>query len=283
MINITEGRFNKMLDNNEVSTSRDVLNALKKRKIAINKIIKALEIKLDSAPKGGLRVLKRKNYFQYYWRQNSQEVNGVYIPKSDIGSARRLAQRDYEQKVLDIAKEEFNILSSYECLLNNTSIETALELFNEGRKKLIDPISISDEKYIELWKNEEYAIFEFNDDTSEIYSASGIRVRSKSEVIIANLLEQYGIPYKYEYPLSLGKMSVRPDFLCLNARTRNEYVWEHFGMMDDPEYANKNIKKISRYEQNGYLAGKNMILTFETSLTPINSNIIKAMIENYLI
>ena len=54
-------------------------------------------------------------------------------------------------------------------------------------------------------------------------------------------------------------------------------------MMDDPEYANKNIKKISLYEQNGYHAGDNMILTFESSQVPLNSNIIKDKIEQYLL
>ena len=55
------------------------------------------------------------------------------------------------------------------------------------------------------------------DVTAEFYSNSGVRVRSKSELIIANMLEKYGIPYRYEYPLLLnGNDLVRPDFLCLN-------------------------------------------------------------------
>ena len=27
------------------------------------------------------------------------------------------------------------------------------------------------------------------------------------------------------------------DFICLNLRTRQEFIWEHFGMMNDAEYA----------------------------------------------
>ena len=70
----------------------------------------------------------------------------------------------------------------------------------------------------------------FWDDT-EFYSNNGVRVRSKSELIIANLLEQYDVPYKYEMPLSLDENGiVRPDFIALNVRLRSEYVWEHLGM-----------------------------------------------------
>ena len=98
------------------------------------------------------------------------------------------------------------------------------------------------------------------------------------------MLEKQGIPYKYEQALSLGRFgSVRPDFTCLNVRTRTEYIWEHFGMMDDEDYSNKNISKINAYEDNGFHAGNNLIMTFETSKYPINSSIIKTMIQTYLL
>ena len=75
---------------------------------------------------------------------------------------------------------------------------------------------------------------------------------------------------------------MRPDFVCLNTRTRMEFIWEHFGMMDDQSYANKNIEKMNLYHQNGYYSGKNMIMTFETSTHPISSRVVTDMIEEYL-
>ena len=271
-----------MQDCKEVETSRETLCAVNARKAELESMIKELEQKIAEAPEGGLRVLKRNKSFQYYWRKKPQDKNGVFIPKREIAIATKLAQRDYNQLVLQIAKEELSIINSYESMLINESVEKAIERFNDGRKRLLEPISISDKEYVDLWQDEEYEHFGF-DDTNEYYSVNGLRVRSKSEVIIANLLEHYEIPYKYEYPLTMGKSLTRPDFICLNVRARKEYVWEHFGMMDDPEYANKNIKKISIYEQNGYHAGNNMILTFESSQVPLNSNIIKDKIEQYLL
>ena len=54
-------------------------------------------------------------------------------------------------------------------------------------------------------------------------------------------------------------------------------------MMDNAGYANKNIEKISIYQQNGFFSGKNMIATFESSQTPLSSKMIKGVVEEYLL
>ena len=61
-----------------------------------------------------------------------------------------------------------------------------------------------------------------------------------------------------------------PDFTVLNIRKRKELYLEHFGMMDNPAYAEKAINKIQMYEQNGIYVGEKLMLTYETSKNPIN-------------
>lgn len=69
-------------------------------------------------------------------------------------------------------------------------------------------------------------------------------------MIIADLLNKEGIPYRYEYPIQLNGVGwIYPDFTVLNVRLRKEYYWEHLGMMDDYSYAEKALQKISSYEQ----------------------------------
>ena len=53
--------------------------------------------------------------------------------------------------------------------------------------------------------------------------------------------------------------------------------------MDNIAYSNKNINKINIYEQNGFIAGKNMIMTFESSANVLNTNMIMVKIKEYLI
>ena len=76
---------------------------------------------------------------------------------------------------------------------------------------------------------------------------------------------------------------VYPDFYCLNVRKRREIVYEHFGMMDDPEYANNAVKKIEEYQRNGYWLGKNFIATFESSRKSINTLEIEELAKQYLL
>lgn len=121
------------------------------------------------------------------------------------------------------------------------------------------------------------------EDELEIITENGEKVKSKSEKILADKFKSMGIPYAYEQPVLLnGYGYVLPDFKILNKKTRKEYYWEHFGMMDDREYAEKTIKKIENYEKNGIFPGKNLIMTFETKQHPLSMRIVSENIEEFL-
>ena len=269
---------------NEKYLNDSIMDLLKERKYLLEAIVRDKEKALKNVPKGHLRISRRKNCAEYFWRTDPKDNNGRYITKENCEVAGRLAQKDYDRKIGRIAKRELSIVSEYLEYITSNSIKDIYESMSEARKKLVIPVQIPDERYKTEWISQPYEPMGFGEDDAEYYSDSGIRVRSKSEIIIANMLEKFGVPYKYEFPVFLeGKGSVRPDFICLNLRNRREYVWEHFGMMDDEEYVQKNIYKINCYEQSGYYPGVNLIMSFETSQTPINSNIIKTMIRQYLL
>ena len=94
---------------------------------------------------------------------------------------------------------------------------------------------------------------------------------------------KHQIPYIYEPQIIFqhGK-AVYPDFLLLNVSQRNTYVFEHFGMMDNPEYAQGAIEKISLYEENNYWYGDNLLYSMETSTRPLNIKNIEAIVRRYL-
>ena len=58
---------------------------------------------------------------------------------------------------------------------------------------------------------------------------------------------------------------------------------EHFGKMDDPQYARKALEKIRLYENNGIFIGEQLILTFESSEQPLDNREFELLIEKYLI
>lgn len=86
-------------------------------------------------------------------------------------------------------------------------------------------------------------------EAGKIHEAlTGDMVRSKSEVIIANLLHERDIEFRYEKPLYApdGTMYL-PDFTLIWAG--EEWYWEHLGRLDIPEYKAKWEKKEKWYHQ----------------------------------
>ena len=53
--------------------------------------------------------------------------------------------------------------------------------------------------------------------------------------------------------------------------------------MDDPVYAEKAVRKIGAYIRNGYYPGDRLIITCETSLTPLNTKELDMLIDHYLL
>ena len=85
-------------------------------------------------------------------------------------------------------------------------------------------------------------------EAGKIHEAlSGDMLRSKSEVIIANMLHERRVPFRYEQPLFAGDGTLRlPDFTITWAgRT---YYWEHLGRLDLADYAEEWKKKLAWYE-----------------------------------
>lgn len=77
------------------------------------------------------------------------------------------------------------------------------------------------------------------------------------------------------------EVSFRPDFTILNKRTGKVLLYEHFGKMDEEKYVNNAMGKIRVYERNGYIIGKNLLLTFETSRMPLSSSTISMLIKEF--
>lgn len=54
-------------------------------------------------------------------------------------------------------------------------------------------------------------------------------------------------------------------------------------MLDNPEYARAAVQKIELYEMNGIFPGDDLIVTFESSTTIINSHLLNKITQRYLL
>ena len=81
------------------------------------------------------------------------------------------------------------------------------------------------------------------------HTVAGTAVRSKSEVIIANMLHERDIPFRYEQPLYARDGSFYlPDFTV--TWRGKDYFWEHVGMLDREDYRAHWKTKRAWYEEN---------------------------------
>ena len=162
-------------------------------------------------------------------------------------------------------------------------LEHCYSKLSEGRKKLVTPLFLDDETYANQWQAKSYERKKETPDR-ELLTLKNELVRSKSEVIIANLLRAKKVPYHYEYPFKLRNgVVIYPDFVCLNKRTRQEFYWEHCGKMDDPVYTIRMTQRISEYSRNGVILGKNLIITLETASSPIETKSVERLIDGLLV
>ncbi|MBQ4361783.1 MAG: hypothetical protein II787_02570 [Lachnospiraceae bacterium] len=233
---------------------------------------------------GLLRIDDSKNRPQYYHRTDPKDFNGKYIPVKNIDLARALAQKDYDERAAQAVKEEIKTIER--CLNDypHTVLEDVYPNLSAERQKLVTPLIETDEMLAARWQQVQYKGRGFKEDDPEIYTLRGERVRSKSEMTIANYLYERGIPYRYEFPVKMwnGRI-VHPDFLVLNVRERREIIYEHFGEMDEPGYAEKSALKFRDYQLTGFCQGRNLIMTWETKNTPIDMRLLKMIVREHFI
>lgn len=117
----------------------------------------------------------------------------------------------------------------------------------------------------------------------------GIAVRSKSEVIIADMLFSKGIDFDYERPLEIAGERKLPDFTIEDSDSGVTYYWEHLGMLQRPSYRKKWEEKKAWYTTHGILdeavgGGENgmLITTRDGDDGSISSAAIEALVNKLL-
>ena len=253
---------------------------LEARQLELHNLIKEKQAALENVPEGKLRISCCDGKTRYYQRTNPKNFNGTYIKDENLELAKALAQKDYDQKVLASLRKELNAIDKCLGETSNVDYERIYNNLHEERQKLVTPLVLPDEEFIRRWESVEYTGKEFKEDSPEIYTLKGERVRSKSEMMIADALKKMGIPYRYEYPIYVkGYGWFYPDFTILKLKDRKEKIWEHFGLMDEPEYVENVVRKLKAYEQNEIFLGDKLIATFETRNYPLSQREIEKIIK----
>ena len=250
------------------------------RILELEQIIRKLQPLVQEAPNGTLRISRCRGKEQYYHRENQHET---YIRAANFDLAQVLACKDYYVKVIQAAQAELKILYEIREHLGTLPEQVYYDL-SKSRQDLIVPLWLSDKEYADKWQNMTYERKPVSNDIPEYYTNRGERVRSKSEILIANQLDYMDRKYHYEKPLRLTSGEIiYPDFTILHEKTRKTVYLEHFGRMSDAEYVAVNMERLNKYIDSGIYPGVQLFITQETEGSPLNMRRLKAQLKAWLL
>ena len=246
--------------------------------------IQEIDKKLSSITSPG-KILFERNGQYWKWRQAFPETGApsIILPKSNRALAEELSlkrllteQRDgyYAQvKLIDRFLEDFRDVARYPDPLNEQCPDY---------RKLLSSHFTEKDRQLSKWMASISPGTAGHPENLIHPTKSGILVRSKSEVLIADALFDRGKKFFYEITLHLKTMTIHPDFAILEDDAPTGLVlWEHCGMMDSEEYMRVATAKTAELMTGGFIPGKNLILTYETRAAPLDINYVELLISHH--
>lgn len=235
------------------------------------RIYELLKKRLKGRPKGKLYIHRRNGRCSYSvaFKDSSGKIREHYLSCKATETIKAYAEAEYCEKLLKILEKDIKTEENYlKCMDSGARTDVWNKIPAECRV-LVDNYFKSSVQICREWELADFETNTFPMDNGDRYiTKKGEHVRSRMELLIANLLFDLGIPYRYECRLNLGSSHVYPDFTVMHPQTLEIYYIECFGMMDDRYYAESALKKISQYA--GTDKYNRLIMLFDSSAAPLN-------------
>ncbi len=223
----------------------------------------------------GLIEIVGKGFSDFKFIQNCEDeyINNV-LAKSPIKTIKlvlknnpdiepkELIERTYEAIIADKIKlsklpDKILLINVKEPEINEEKLKQILQDIEEKKKYRNDLLDYfvsrleNDLSSIQLHQEIARYLGVDKHQLNKIYTTSkGDLVRSKSEVIIANLLYEHHIKYNYEEKLFYSDTKwIEPDF-TIYLKDGTKIYWEHLGLIGTEEYDNRWMEKLEIYENN---------------------------------
>ena len=221
---------------------------------------------LETLPTGRLHCKRKKNALQYY-RWDAGKKKQVYIPQKNQELVFQLKYRRMLEEA--IATIETNLNAQEKIRRKYKDYNPAALMSRLGDAYQDMPLLLYHPEFQDGNKDgkENYQLKKWEEERTQM-SSFGMKFRSKSEAIIAELIHVAKIPFLSEAELVLkneyGKTKVYyPDFTFFPP-LRGELYWDHLGRLDLQKYRSRTFEKLTDYHYNNILIPDNLILTMET-------------------
>lgn len=261
--------------------------AATKRDMAIQrKLLRAYTKALEQMPPGRLAVKHIRNRIYFYVIDEKTRTHSC-IPKKNHQLILKLKQKRWMKRAIKIMEQNLNW---QEKMLHHYQ-----EYDTHALQKLLplpdgDEILADYEKQVfpdlEKWSKAQYRKNAYKTEELKLTTSFGLKVRSKSELMIAELLYAAGIPFHYDaaieiYDLNYNKVYRYVDFL-IKTPEGEEIIWEHFGMFGIKEYRDNAMRRFIEFFQNGIFQPDNLIITMDGPNGQLDMRAIERIIEGQL-
>lgn len=243
----------------------DLQHYLKETSTTTNKKIKIVEDKLKQSPDGGFR--EEFHDGKYYYVQDYYKKRKRYRHSltRDEETLKALIRKEINKKELAVLRANKEVMDYALPRLSEFSTDKAVaELMAKyphlPEKTILDAITPEE-------ADEWAAVYErstFKPEELKQITSRGLKVRSKSEVLIAEKLYQYNLPFRYEQVLHCNGLTLVPDFIIRRPDGKLFY-WEHQGLTSDKTYIERQFKKAQLYASMNIVPWDNYIVTYDST------------------
>lgn len=244
----------------------------------MEKLLAKLSQEQDSAnkemknlPEGRISSVKRngvETFFRVDEKRTRKSIN------KDENMIRALARKKYLHKQLELLAANQRAVEEF--LMRYTEA-TADEIL-ERLPKPIRPYCFSHPDRKGRWGDGFYRQSDYMPEKKIHTTSKGLKVRSKSEVLIAEKLYEHNIEFRYEQILQIEQMEFAPDFTIMADDGRLIY-WEHCGLTGSKKYMDRHKRKLEIYERADIAPWTNLIITYDDQYGNINMNVVESEIK----
>lgn len=242
---------------------------------------------LRKMPEGKLLVQKNRAGFQFIHETNKSGYGEKDCRiRTSIGKDKNMIYKLARKKSLEISTDlllhEIDTIKRHLKKHVEPSYSNILSMLPKHMQSLPLEAFFPELKMHRDWASADYKINTYKNEEKIHITSRGQRMRSKSEVFIAEKLYQFGIPFRYDELIYFEGRWYSPDFTFPEINGKKWY-WEHCGMMSDLFYRSDNQRKIAQYERMGITPWDNLIITYDTVDGGINLAVIESEIKSKLI
>jgi len=227
-------------------------------------------------------VFNSRNNIRYYYESESKNRSRKrkYLGTANSERLGLLIKASYKHELIKTVTHDIDLLNRVIADYRPTDCRNIMQKLSPCVREIAPAVAF-DRTMRELreWAAEEYEKNSKPFGERVIRAKDGVRVRSKGECIVYNILLDAGLPFRYDPVLpfktknadgSYSTVYKSPDFQ-IKCPDGSFVLIEHAGMLESFDYAVTLAKKTQLYQLNGYLLGYNLFVTSDNADGGIDS------------